>query len=113
MKKGNKKVYRDAMKHMESVIGPVRTQRARAKAQKEVHQIRLAELRKLKKLTQSQVKGFSQVDVSKLENRDDMKLSTLIKYVQALGADLVIKAHLKDREDGEEEEITLIKAVGQ
>ena len=109
----NRKVYRDALEHMNSVIGTKRAKRAQARAQKEVHGIRLAELRKLKKLTQSQVKGFSQVEVSKLENREDMKLSTLIKYVRGLGADIKITARLKDGDDGEAEEITLVKAVGE
>lgn len=109
----SRKVYRDAIKHMDSVIGPKRAKRAEARAQKEVHAIRLAELRKLKKLTQSQVKGFSQVEVSKLENREDMKLSTLIRYVQGLGADIEITARLKDGDKGEEEEITLLRAVGE
>ena len=66
----NRKVYRDAIKHMDSVIGPKRAKKAEARAQKEVHTIRLAELRKLGKLTQSQVKGFTQVEVSKLKNRN-------------------------------------------
>lgn len=108
----NRKVYRDAIKHMESVIGPERARRARVRAQKEVHKICLAELRKLRKLTQSQVKGFSQVDVSKLESRKDMKVSTLVKYAQALGADIEIKARLKKGTNGEAAEITLLKAVG-
>lgn len=109
--KRNKKVYRDAIKSMESAMSRNSIERSRRKARKAILQIRLAELRKLQKLTQSQVKGFSQVDVSKLENRDDMKLSTLIKYVRGLGADIEIKASLKDKD--EEEEITLVKAVGE
>jgi len=110
--KKTKKVSREALKSMESVMSKKIIERPDRKAQKEVLQIRLAELRKLQKLTQSQVKGFSQVDVSRLEGRDDMKLSTLIKYVRGLGADLQIKARLKDGHDGVEEEITLVGAVG-
>lgn len=109
----NRKVYRDAIKHMDSVIGPKRAKRAEARAQREAHKIRLAELRKLGKLTQSQVKGFTQVEVSKIENREDMKVSTLIRYVQGLGADIKIIASLKDGDHGLEEEITLLKAVGE
>ncbi len=109
--KKTKKVYRDAIKSMEGVMTRESIERSRRKARKEILRIRLAELRKLGKLTQSQVKGFSQVDVSKLENRNDMKVSTLIKYVRGLGADIEIKARLKDQD--EEEEITLVKAVGK
>lgn len=111
--KKTKKIYRDALKSMDSVMSRKSIERSEHKAQKEILQIRLAELRKLQKLTQSQVKGFSQVDISRLENRDDMKLSTLIKYVRGLGADIEIKARLKDVDEGEEEEITLIRAVGE
>lgn len=109
--KRTKKVYRDAIKSMESVMSRKSIERSKNKARKEILQIRLAELRKLRQLTQSQVKGFTQVDVSRLEKRDDMKLSTLIKYVRGLGADLEIKARLKDQD--EEEEVTLVRAVGE
>lgn len=107
--KKTKKVYRDAIKAMESVMSHRNIERSDRKARKEILQIRLAELRKLRKLTQSQVKGFSQVDISRLESRDDMKLSTLIKYVRGLGADIEIKARLKD----EDKEITLFRAIGE
>ena len=109
--KKTKKVYRNAIKAMESVMSRRSIERSERKARKEILQIRLAELRKLGKLTQSQVKGFSQVDVSRLENREDMKLSTLVKYVRGLGADIEIKARLKTQ--GEKEEITLLKAIGE
>ena len=110
--KQNKKVYRDAIKAMESVMNRKSIERSERKDQREILQIRLAELRKLQKLTQSQVKGFSQVDVSRLESRDDMRLSTLVKYVRGLGADIEIKARLRDLAAGEDEEVTLLKAVG-
>ena len=51
----------------------------------------LQELRKSKDVTQEQVAerlGGRQVYVSRLENREDMKLSTLREYVKAIGGDL-------------------------
>jgi transcriptional regulator with XRE-family HTH domain len=51
----------------------------------------LRDLRKAKRITQEQVArrlGGRQVYVSRLENRADMKLSTLRDYVRAIGGDL-------------------------
>ena len=51
----------------------------------------LRDLRKAKQITQEQVArrlGGRQVYVSRLENRADMKLSTLRDYVRAIGGDL-------------------------
>lgn len=66
----------------------------------------LQELRKSKQVTQEQVAerlGGKQVYVSRLEQRADMKLSTLRDYVKAIGGDLQLvvtfpegqKVHLK------------------
>ena len=54
-------------------------------------EIALKELRKSKRVTQEQLAkrlGGRQVYVSRLEQRTDMKLSTLRDYVTALGGDL-------------------------
>lgn len=58
-------------------------------------EIGLADLRRLKGVTQEVVArklGSRQVQVSRLEKRDDVKLSTLEKYFAALGAKLEILA---------------------
>jgi DNA-binding Xre family transcriptional regulator len=55
----------------------------------------LAELRRDRGLTQAELAarlGISQSDVSKLERRDDLRLSTLRAYVEALGMDLEVSA---------------------
>jgi len=55
----------------------------------------LRELREAKKLTQEDVArrlGGRQVYVSRLENRSDMKLSTLRDYIGALGGKLEVVA---------------------
>ena len=51
----------------------------------EIFLIRLRELREKRGLSQSDVAGFTQSNVSRLESRDDMKLSTLIEYLQSIG----------------------------
>jgi transcriptional regulator with XRE-family HTH domain len=59
----------------------------------------LLELRKAIELTQAQVAEalhIGQGDVSKLERRADMYISTLAGYLHALGADLEIRAVFED-----------------
>ena len=53
----------------------------------------LSELRKLSDLTQVEVAeslGISQPEISRLEGREDMQISTLAKLVRALGGELEI-----------------------
>jgi DNA-binding Xre family transcriptional regulator len=42
----------------------------------------------------AEVLGISQSDVSKLERRDDIRVSTLTRYVAALGAELEVRVRL-------------------
>lgn len=46
----------------------------------------------------AELMGIRQASVSKLENQTDMQLSTLQKYVKALGGELEINVHFADRE---------------
>lgn len=107
----SKKAYRDFSKHAEKALGPERFARARARAAEEVKRIQLTQLREKLQLNQTDIKGFRQADVSKIENRSDMKLSTLVKYVtEGLGAEIEIKARLR-RGNEEAEEVTLFKEL--
>lgn len=59
--------------------------------------IELFKLRKAAKLTQgdiAKVMGVSQARISKIENGDDTQLSTLCKYVQAVGGEVQIIAKM-------------------
>ena len=67
-----------------------RLQRAHSKALSEIFSIRLAQLREQQGIAQTAVAGFTQSNVSRLEARDDMKLSTLIDYLQSIGMDIEI-----------------------
>ncbi len=52
-------------------------------------------------LTQQQLAdtlGVSQANISRIEHEDDLYLSTLREYVEALGGDLQIKAVFEDQE---------------
>ncbi len=58
--------------------------------------MKLGELRKARTLTQQEVAaelGISQASVSELENRADMLISTLRRFIAASGGELRIVAH--------------------
>lgn len=62
--------------------------------------VRLGKLREARSMTQVQVAqalGSSQANVSKLERRDDVYLSTLSEYVEALGGRLELRAVFPDQ----------------
>jgi transcriptional regulator with XRE-family HTH domain len=60
----------------------------------------LAELRQALSLTQStlaEALGVKQAEISKIENRTDIFVSTLRRFIQAMGGDLEIRAVFPDR----------------
>ena len=64
-----------------------------------VEEMSLHQLRKARELTQTKIAEelhMGQGDVSKLERRTDMYVSTLASYLQAVGADLEIRAVFPD-----------------
>ena len=59
----------------------------------------LQEIRKSKKLTQdgmAKLLGIKQENVSRMERRSDMRLSTMQEYIEALGGKLQITATFPD-----------------
>jgi len=73
--------------------------RARAKELME-EEYSLQALRALQKKTQKQVAkqlGITQDNVSRLENRSDILLSTLRHYIEAIGGELDIQVKLPDK----------------
>jgi DNA-binding XRE family transcriptional regulator len=61
----------------------------------------LAEVRKDRELTQSdiaKVLGVSQVNISRIEHADDLYISTLRGYVEAMGGRLEIRAVFDERD---------------
>ncbi len=78
-------------------MSPAARAEARAKAREMMTEMLLAEIRKLVGLTQEEVAGamgVTQPSLSKLENQDDMQVSTLRRLVEALGGQLEIIVHL-------------------
>jgi DNA-binding transcriptional regulator YiaG len=62
-------------------------------------ELSLYQLRRARELTQTKIADqlhIGQGDVSKLEKRTDMYVSTLAGYLQAVGADLEIRAVFPD-----------------
>jgi len=77
-------------------LSPVRRKRIEARAAQLVaEEMSLRELRRAHKLTQAQIAetlGIGQDQVSRLEQRSDLLLSTLRDYVEAMGGRLTIVA---------------------
>ena len=76
--------------------------RARIEAKKDAlrREMDLAELRKALALTQSTLAdalGVRQAEISKIEQRTDVFVSTLRRFVQAMGGELEINAVFPDR----------------
>jgi hypothetical protein len=70
--------------------------KARKMAERESLNIRLGMLRDKYGIKQSEITNFTQTAVSKLENRKDIRISTLIDYLDSLGMGLEISAYPKN-----------------
>lgn len=82
-------------------LNPEVVARAEKKAFEMLKQMTLADLRKHKGIRQEDLaKALStkQPNISQLENRQDVTLSTLVSYVQALGGELELVAKFDDGE---------------
>ena len=74
-------------------------ERSELKTFEMLSEIRLADLRKALSLTQTELAermGVSQAAISAFENQPDILLTTLSKYLEQLGAELVISARFPD-----------------
>ncbi len=88
-------IVKKAVKAMENMMSADQVRRAHPAADREILALQLAKLRERQGLRQSDIKAFSQTAISKLERRKDMKLSTLIEYVQGIGMGLEIRVYRK------------------
>ncbi len=107
VKKINKK--EDFIDELSSMISPERVERAKREANNEIFQIRLSEIRKKMGIRQEDIKSFTQSGISKLESRRDMKVSTLIDYLNNIGLGIEIKVYSKIRKKNGAEELILLK----
>lgn len=84
---------------LKAKMAPERRERMEQRTRELIAQLPLQELRRAKDLTQSTMADLletSQSEVSKIEHRTDMYISTLRKYVEAMGGELEIRAVFGD-----------------
>jgi hypothetical protein len=103
----NKK--KDFISEMEETLPKDLVQRAKLQAHKEIFLIELKELRKKLGISQQHNKAFSQSGISKLENRKDMKVSTLLEYMDSIGLRVEIKVSPKKPKKNFQKELILLK----
>jgi len=103
------KTSKNFINELSSTLPEKRIKRAHAEAEKTILQIRLSEIREQRGMKQEDIQTFSQSSVSKLESRKDMKISTLIEYLDNLGLGIEIKAYPKNKKRKDEKEILILK----
>ena len=78
---------------------PERQERIRKRTEELLAELPLQELRQARALTQeelAEVLGLNQATISKLERRTDMYLSSLRRFVEAMGGELEIAANFPE-----------------
>jgi DNA-binding XRE family transcriptional regulator len=81
-------------------LSPERRERIEQRKEQLREEMTLSELRKAFFLTQDTLAttlNVKQAEISKIENRADMLMSTLRNFVQAMGGDLEVRAVFPDR----------------
>jgi len=89
------KKFRDLIEAMPAA----RRQRIRRRADELLAELPLQELRRARQLSQEELAetlGVNQATVSKLERRTDMYISTLRRFVEAMGGELEITARFRE-----------------
>jgi len=77
---------------LDARMNPAVLAKVKKMAEEESLNIRLAILREKYGIKQSEITKFAQTAVSKLEKRKDIRISTLIDYLDSLGMGLEISA---------------------
>jgi hypothetical protein len=77
---------------LDAKMNPAVLEKARRMAREESLNVMLAILREKYGMKQNELTNFTQTAVSKLENRKDIRISTLINYLDSLGMGLEITA---------------------
>ena len=81
-------------------LSPEKVEQIRQEVEEEILEMNLHAVRELAGKTQAdvaQATGMSQSEVSRAEHRDDHLLSTLRRYVEALGGELEVTARFGDK----------------
>ena len=98
MKKKMTKKNQDFFSNAKIVVGEKRYNKAIKKGHDKANAIRLKMARELIGMNQADLKGMTQPEVSKIEARKDLKISTLQKYAKALGMKVTINLVSEDDE---------------
>ncbi|GHT69733.1 hypothetical protein FACS1894110_19800 [Spirochaetia bacterium] len=85
-----------SINELASLLTPDQLTRAQKLALRDSLNIRLSKLRSDAGIKQAEVANFTQTAVSKIENRKDIRISTLIDYLDSLGMGLEITAFPKN-----------------
>ena len=101
------KKLRNAIEAMESMMTPESIERSRKKAEQEIFAIKLGMLRERCGLKQNEIKNFSQTSISRLERRKDIKISTLVDYLNGMNMGLEIRTYPKNKKMKIKEEVLL------
>lgn len=83
----------------DSTLTPEQIEEARRQAEASLYAMELNDLRRARSLTQEELAerlGTRQSNVSKLERRTDVRISTLRDVIEAMGGELRIIAHFPD-----------------
>ncbi|MCL2599727.1 MAG: helix-turn-helix domain-containing protein [Treponema sp.] len=97
---------------LDAKTSPAVLEKARKLYEQESLNIKLKVLREKYGVRQTDIANFTQTAVSKLESRKDMRISTLIDYLDSLGMGLEISA--VPRENSTEREVLLrVKSFGK
>jgi len=81
-------------------LGPQAVARVKSRTQEEIRELTLRELRKDLDVTQAalaQAADMTQSELSRLESRADHRVSSLRRYVEALGGEIEITAIIGSR----------------
>jgi transcriptional regulator with XRE-family HTH domain len=88
-------------RELEAKMTPEARERAAARAKELIAAMPLQQIRNAREMTQTRLAEVLEMDqgnISKLEKRTDMYLSTLRSYVEAMGGSLEIRAVFPDGE---------------
>jgi DNA-binding transcriptional regulator YiaG len=80
---------------LKTKLSPERKAKIEKRVQQALAEMPLAELRQARKVTQQQLAEalkIKQASISKMESQTDMYISTMRKYIQAMGGELEIIA---------------------
>ncbi|MGJ4745296.1 XRE family transcriptional regulator [Leptospira sp. SA-E8] len=108
----SKRQYSDFFSNAQKSMNSESIRRAEKKAENILLNLKLADLRKKMGLKQTEIPGFSQTSISRIETREDLKLSTLIGYINALGMNIEIRAFSKSgkRKKEKDRNILILKS---